>query len=130
MWRALSNAESTDIIIIIPPPPAAPPICYCEHVDCAGSPPSFPTIQKLELHHIKEHGASAAAAVGGEDETMAAIFKPTEDALTPAWRRKDANSFEHSWIRWEQAALIAKDIVPVSTHTAHLPLFLYLFILY
>ena len=83
-------------------------ICSCEHADCANAPPSFTTIRDLEDHHTKEHSAAA-----GENETMAAIFKPTEDALTPAWRKKDADSFEHSRIRWEQAAHIAKAIIPV-----------------
>ena len=115
-WRAIRDAGPTDTIIIIPPSHVAPTICHCEHADCADAPPGFTTIQDLEYHHIQEHSAPAA---GGEAAAMAAIFKPTEDALTPAWRRKDADSFEHSQIRGEQAAHIAKDIIPVSAHLSH-----------
>ena len=113
-WKTVRDADPTDTIIIVPPSIiVAPAICHCEHADCADAPPGFSTIQKLEYHHIQEHIAAASAA--GEDETMATIFKPTEDALTPAWRKKDADSFDNSRIRWEQAAHIAKAIVPVST---------------
>ena len=125
-WRILSTVEPSDTIIIVPPPsaiiivpppPAAPTICHCEHADCAAAPPGFPTIQKLEQHYIQEHSAAAVAAAGGDKETMAAIFNPPEDVTTPAWRRKDADSEEHSKIRWEQAAHITKAIVPVSKHS-------------
>ena len=118
-WRTLSTTEPTDTIVIDPPPPAAPTICHCEHADCAAAPPGFPTIQKFEQHYIQEHSAAAAAAAaaGGDDETTTAIFKPREDVTTPIWYRKDADSFDHSRIRWEQAAHITKAIVPVSTPT-------------
>lgn len=124
-WGALRDAGPTDTIIIIPPPPDAPLICFCEHADCADAPPGFPTIQKFEHHHLENHSTDGRS----EDETVVAIFKPTEDALTPAWRKKGHDSFENKRIRWEQAAHIANAIIPVSTTTSKI-LFIYFYFIF
>lgn len=113
-WKTIQGLDPADVIIVIPPPPAAPIICHCTHADCYATPPGFTKIEELEEHYMQNH--SSVSASGGGGETVAAIFTHTEDATTPAWRRRvlqDTHSFENSRIRGEKAANIAMDIVPV-----------------
>eukprot|EP00729_Bicosta_minor_P005073 gene5073-5836_t len=113
-WRVIINAEPTDTIIVVPPPPPPPDICFCEHAECAGRRPGFSTIEELEEHHIEEHHIEKHNGNNGsmKEEEVNAMFTFQEDAMTPAWRRRDADSFENGRIRWEQIAHIAKAIVP------------------
>lgn len=113
-WKALSTADPTDILIVVEPPPAPPPapiICYCGHADCAGAPPGFEKIAEMEEHYFENHNGVCSEV--GDEEVVKAIFRCKEDAMTPAWRRKDKDCFENKQIRWEQVAHIAKAIIPV-----------------
>lgn len=112
-WKTIQGLDPADVILVIPPPPAAPIICHCTHADCSATPPGFTKIEELEEHYMQNHSVSAS---WGGGETVAAIFSHTEDATTPAWRRRvlqDTHSFVNSRIRGEKAANIAMDIVPV-----------------
>lgn len=109
-WRVIIKAKPTDIIIVVPPPLPPPDICFCEHAECAERRPGFSTIEELEEHHIQKHNGNNGSM---KEEKVNAMFTFQEDAMTPAWQRRDADSFENGRIRWEQIAHIAKAFVPV-----------------